>query len=346
MDKNLINRRNVRIFASGRMTPHWVKKFEEQFDFGFYDWGSQPQLSSDQLVRRLKTTQVFITEEDTLSREMIEQLPDLCIIIDCRGNPVNIDLDAASEKGIAVITTPGRNAEGVAEITIAMILMVARNIWPGMVGLHNNDWYQKGIYHYYLTYQGSEIVNQTLGLVGLGAVGRKVAERIAGFKMNIVGYDPYVTQDQVQSLGIKMMGLDELLRESDFVSLHAPVTKATTGMMGEREFGLMKPTSFLINTARAALVQEDAMIKSLTTGQIGGAALDVYHQEPVPGHYPILNLPNVVAIPHFGGATKEVIDHQSQIAFESLLSFCDGMPLNVVNKQVVPAVVKRMSINN
>jgi phosphoglycerate dehydrogenase-like enzyme len=344
MDKNLINHSDVRIFASGRITPRWVKSFEEKFDFEYYDWVNQPQLPPEQLVARLKSSQVFITEEDKLSRDMIEQLPDLSLIIDCRGNPVNIDLEAANEKGIVVMNTPGRNAEGVAEITVAMMLMVARKIWPAMVALHNNEWVEKGIYHNYLTYQGIEIVNQTLGLVGLGAVGRMVAERIAGFHMNILGYDPYVTQDQVQSLGIKMVSLDELLSTSDFVSLHAPVTKSTTGMMGEREFALMKPTAFLINNARAALVQEKAMVQALTSGQIGGAALDVFHKEPVPADYPILSLPNVVALPHLGGATQEVTDHQSQIAFESLLSFCAGMPVNVVNKQAIPTAMNRLNI--
>ncbi len=334
----------MRILVSGRMAPRWLDRLRQQFDLDYYDWGDdQRLLDRDELIARLAGRHVLITEADHIDGEILDHARDLVAIIDCRGAPTNIAIEAATERGIVVFNTPGRNADAVADLTVAMMVMAARNAWLGIQNLISNRWVEVGFEKCYLAHMGYELPGKTVGLVGLGAIGRKVAARLRGFEMYILGYDPYVPPDDVADLNIEMVALDELLSRSDFVSLHAPVTPETISMIGGREFGLMKPTAFFINTARAALVDEQAMYKALAKRQIAGAALDVFHEEPLSADAPLLQLPNVFPLPHIGGATYEVIDHQSRIAYETLMRFVEGNPIHVVNLAALDRALARLS---
>ena len=184
--------------------------------------------------------------------------------------------------------------------------------------------------------KGTELWNKTVGLVGLGAIGRKVAARLKPFEMNLIAYDPYIDPKIPKELGIELVNLDELLIRSDFVSLHASVTPESRGMLGAREFNLMKPTAYFINTARAALIDETALYEALASHEIAGAGLDVFMDEPPPPDYPLLTLDNVVATPHIGGNTHEVVTRQSQIVTSDIMRVLRGeRPLYVVNPEVL-----------
>lgn len=334
----------MKIFASCNMPSQWVQRFSSEFEFDFHDWGANKALlPRDEFLARLAGCPVLITEFDDIDAAVMDANPDLAAIVDCRGTPVNIDIDAATQRGIAVMNTPGRNADAVADLTAALMVMIARGLLPAIRLMESGGWEQQGFKNFYLSHLGREVAGTTVGLIGVGAVGRKVAYRLRGFDVNLLGFDPYVKQADVDALGIQMMALDDLLQQSDFVSLHAPITPQTTGMIGAREFGLMKPTAYFVNTARAVLVDEQALINAVTNERIAGAALDVFHQEPLPTDYPLLGLPNVVAIPHLGGATVEVAAHHSRIAYDSIQGLLRGEPINVVNQPAFDRAHERLS---
>jgi phosphoglycerate dehydrogenase-like enzyme len=282
---------------------------------------------------------VLIVEADLVHAEVLESCP-IRIIGCCRGEPVNVDLELATRKGIPVFHTPGRNADAVADLTVAFLLMLARRM-PAIhetyrgtgAKVENAADYLK----LYTRFTGVELGGRTVGLVGLGAVGREVAARLLPFKARVLAYDPYVREPPA---GVALRPLDELLREADFVSLHAPVTPETQNLLSAERLALMKPTAFLVNTARAALTDEDALFEMLASGRLAGAALDVLSDEPLqPGHR-VLRLPNVIATPHIGGATVDVTRHQSEIVVDAIERHLRGeRPRWVAN----PAVLDRGS---
>ncbi len=295
-------------------------------------------------MARIAGQQVLITEADEVTRSVIERSPELGVIIATRAAPANVDVDAATEHGVVVINTPGRNADAVGDLTVMMMVMVMRNAWPALTSVRDGLWVERGLLPSYLANQGFELREKTIGLVGLGATGLATAQRLAGFGARLVAHDPFVEVAVAEGVDATLLALDDVLRDSDIVSLHVPVTPATTGMIGARELGLMKPTAFLVNSARARLVDPDALVETLRERRIAGAALDVYMQEPLPVDDPLLELPNVVAIPHLGGATHEVGDHQARIAWEALEAFIGGAVVNVVNPDAIPAARERLGL--
>ena len=335
----------LRVLSSGRLPARWVQRFDEAYDFDHYEWDeSQPVASEAELVARIAGYQVLITEEDEVTRAVISASPDLAIVIDTRAAPVNIDVEAASEHGVVVINTPGRNADAVGDLTVMMMVMVLRNVWPAMVSVRDGVWVERGLLPSYLANQGFELRDKTVGLVGLGATGLATARRLAGFGARLIAHDPFVGAEVAADVDVELVEFDELLRSADIVSLHVPLSPATTGMIGSRELGLLRPTAFLINSARAGLIDSDALLETLRAERIAGAALDVFTREPLPLGDPLLELPNVVAIPHLGGATHEVTDHQSRIAWEALRAFLTGGAMNVVNPPALPAARERLGL--
>jgi D-3-phosphoglycerate dehydrogenase len=238
-----------------------------------------------------------------------------------------VDIDAATRHGAIVFNTPGANNQAVADHTFALILSLARKILYCDRSLRKKRWEQTKI-------MGVEIWQKTIGIIGLGAIGRCVALRAKGFQMKVVAHDPYWPEEFADQQGIEQMPLDELLKVADIVSIHVPLTPENKGLINARAFKLMKSTAFLINAARGAIVDESDLYQALRNGEIGGAGLDVFEKEP-PTDSPLLELDNVVLSPHTAAFTHEAIDNMCMGVVDQLIDYYQGgRPEHIVNPEV------------
>ena len=266
--------------------------------------------------------------------------PELRAVASCRGDPVNVALDACTACGVAVLNTPGRNAEAVADLSLSFFLMLLRKLPaatrffddnPGEAG----DLSRLGRAHVQL--RGRELGSRTVGLVGFGAVGRAVARRLRGFGSRVLVHDPRIDERAALRAGVEPVGLDELLGRSDIVSLHAAVTGESRGLIGAAQLALVRPGTLLVNTARAALVDERALAEALDSGRLAGAAIDTFGVEPPGSDHPLLGRENVIATPHVGGNSLEVSAHQGRIAARGLEALLRGeRPDSLCNPEVLP----------
>jgi D-3-phosphoglycerate dehydrogenase len=255
--------------------------------------------------------EVIITHFAPVTREVIEKAKSLEVIGCLRGGVENINVEAATKKNILVFNNSGRTANAVAEFTLAHMLAVTRNINISYHALQNGQWWRPET-------RPSEIFGSTIGLIGFGNVSQKLAERLQGFKVKILAYDPYVSDEIFANYGAKRVELNGLLKAADFVSLHCRLSPETKNIISEAELKLMKPTAYIINTARADLIDKTALLNALKNRQIKGAALDVFWQEPLPKNDPFLQLNNVSLTPHLAGATLQTEERTISLFFESL----------------------------
>jgi len=238
----------------------------------------------------------------------------------------NIDLDAASERGIVVMNTPGGNSVSTAEHTIALTLALARHIPQAHRSVTDGQWERK-------TFRGSELCGKTLGVIGLGRVGREVARRMRAFDMRVLGADPYVDNDTAAECGAELVDVETVLRESDVVTVHVPLTGDTRALIGRDELEIMREGAFVINCARGGVVAEDALLEALESGKVAGAAIDVFENEP-PGDHPLFQHPRCVFTPHLGSATAEAQVRVAVDAAECVAeALTTGVTRNAVNKK-------------
>jgi D-3-phosphoglycerate dehydrogenase len=230
----------------------------------------------------------------------------------------NIDVEAATRRGVMVVNAPTGNTVAVAEHAIALILALARNVARADCSLKEGRWDKKKL-------EGVEIRGKTLGIIGLGRAGSAVAKRAGGLEMRILAYDPFVTRDYASRVGVGLVSLEELLTQSDFISLHAPVTEQTHGMISDREFSLMKPSVRIINCARGGLIDEEALLRALQSGKVAGAGLDVFSAEP-PNDSPLVQHPLVIATPHLGASTQEAQRNVAVETAEQVVAVLKGEP--------------------
>jgi D-3-phosphoglycerate dehydrogenase len=240
---------------------------------------------------------------------VLENAPGLRVVSAHGVGVDHIDLEAAARCGVIVANCPETNNEAVADLAIGLMVCVARQIPLVDQDVRDGKW---GRYH------GSELWKKTLGLVGLGSIGRGVAKRALGFDIQVLAYDPYVGEEQAQAIGIRMASFEEVIASADFLSLHAALTQETHHLIGKEELGWMKPTAFLINTARGELVDEAALHMALVEDRLAGAALDVFAHEPPVGS-PLLDLKNVVVTPHVGAHTQEAIERVGMLAARNVV---------------------------
>ncbi|MEM2936090.1 MAG: hydroxyacid dehydrogenase [Candidatus Bathyarchaeia archaeon] len=243
----------------------------------------------------------------------------------------NIDVEAATRRGIPVVYTPEANAEAVADHTMGLIIALAKNIAQGNYALKF-----KGNWNFRYEQHGVDVYGKTLGIIGLGRIGRRVAKRAKGFDMKVLGYDPYVNRDSAAKIGVELVDLETLLKSSDFVTVHVPLTEETRKLLGEREFSLMKPGAFLVNTSRGGVVDERAIIRALSTGRLAGAGLDVFEKEPPDPENPLFKFDNVVATPHMASHTVESLRKMALEVAEGVVKVLKGeKPTNIVNPEAL-----------
>lgn len=246
---------------------------------------------------------VLLTHLAPVTRAVFESAPGLRVVGSVRGGPVNIDLAAATDHGVPVVFLPGRNLGAVAEFTVGVMVALTRNIGAASRDLAAGRWDARW-FRNELT--GPELRVATVGLVGLGAVGLRVAELLRAFGSTVLAYDPFADPAAARQRGVRLVGLGELLATSDVVSVHARVTDQTRGMFDAATFGQMKPGASFVNTARGELVQRAALLAALESGHLRGAALDVFDPEPPSPDDPLLARPDVIATPHLAGASQQV----------------------------------------
>ena len=286
-------------------------------------------LSPEELKERIWEYDGLIIRSATkVTAEVIERANGLKAIGRAGIGVDNIDIEAATKRGILVANAPESNTVAAAEHTLALMLSVARRIPAADNSLRNGEWRRSA-------FNGVEVSEKTLGLLGLGHVGAIVARGAAGMGMRVLAYDPYVSEDRMRSMNVdRAESMDEVFENADFVSLHVPRTPQTIGLVNEESLGKMKPTAYLINVARGGIVDETDLYEALKGGVIGGAALDVFAEEPTT-ESPIFSLPNVVVTPHLGASTAEAQDRAGITAAEQVAAALKGrVPMHAINAPV------------
>ena len=286
--------------------------------------------SAEQLAERIvaEAADVVVVESDSVRGPVFDQRERALIAVaSTRGDPNNVDIEGATAAGIPVLNTPGRNADAVAELTVALLLAATRHVLPADADVRGGNIFREGSIPYQ-RFRGWEVAGRTAGLVGLGAVGRATQWRLSGLGMRVIAHDPY--NDDARH------GLDELLAEADVVSLHAPVTDDTVGMIGAEQFAAMRDGVVFLNTARAQLHDTDALVDALRAGKVSAAGLDHFVGEWLPTDHPLVGMPNVVLTPHIGGATWNTEARQAQMVADDLEALLAGKtPAHIVNPEVL-----------
>jgi glyoxylate reductase len=311
----------MKVLVTARMPAEVLSLIGREHQVESYD--ADPPMDRQQLLRRVAGQEgLLCTITDRIDAELLDSAPALKVIANYGVGFEHIDLDAATRRGLPVTNTPGVLTETTADLAFALILATARRVVAG------DRRVREGKFQYWapLLFLGQEVNGKTLGIIGMGRIGKAVARRAAGFGMKILySSRTRLAPAEAQELGAALQPLEALLREADFVTLHVPLTPHTRHLIGSRELELMKDSAYLINTARGPVVDEAALVAALHQGQIRGAGLDVYENEPEL-HPGLAGLENVVLLPHVGSATVETRTRMALMAAENLLAGLRGDP--------------------
>jgi len=301
----------ARVFVTRRIPGPALQRLEASHDM--HVWPERLPPSPAELAARARDAEGLLTLlTDRVDGELLDRCPSVRAISNYAVGVDNIDLDAATRRGIPVGNTPDVLTETTADLTFALLLAAARKLPPAISSVHDGDWltWEPGLH------LGSEVHGAVLGIVGLGRIGRAVARRAQGFEMTVI-----------HSGAGDGDALDAVLTQSDFVSLHCPLTPATRHLIDRAALSRMRPTAILINTARGPIVDQVALRAALVDGTIAGAALDVTDPEPLPPDDPLLSAPNLIVAPHIGSATHATRERMTDLAVENLLAGLDGRPM-------------------
>ncbi|WP_374974616.1 phosphoglycerate dehydrogenase [Microbacterium trichothecenolyticum] len=285
------------VLIAEELSPATIDALGPDFDVRNVDGTDRPAL----LEALADANAVLIRSATKIDAEAIAAAPVLKVVARAGVGLDNVDIKTATTAGVMVVNAPTSNIISAAELTVGHILSLARRIPAAHASLAGGAWKRS-------SYTGTELFEKTVGIIGLGRIGALITARLQAFDVRVIAYDPYVTSARAQQLGVQLVTLDELLEQSDFVTIHMPKTPETTGMIGAEQFKIMKPTAFVVNVARGGLIDEEALHAALTAGEIAGAGLDVFTSEP-PAEggtaAALLDLPNVVVTPHLGASTEE-----------------------------------------
>ncbi|MGH3706185.1 MAG: phosphoglycerate dehydrogenase, partial [Agromyces sp.] len=281
------------VLIAEELSPATVEALGPDFDIRSVDGTDRPAL----LAALADADAILVRSATKVDAEAIAAAPKLKVVARAGVGLDNVDIKAATAAGVMVVNAPTSNIISAAELTVGHILSLARHIPAAHSALAQGEWKRS-------TYTGVELYEKTIGIIGLGRIGALIAARLQAFGTNVIAYDPYITAARAQQLGVQTVSLDELLEQSDFITIHMPKTPETTGMIGTEQFARMKQTAYIVNVARGGLIDEDALHDALVARTIAGAAVDVFVSEP-PRDSPLLGLPNAVVTPHLGASTDE-----------------------------------------
>jgi len=324
-----------KLFITRELFPDVIKKLEEYYDVEVWDRYQPPPY--EVLLQKAKEVDAFATLlTDKMDCNLLQQAKKLRIIAQYAVGYDNIDVECATKLGIYVTNTPGVLTEATAELTWALLLAVARRITEADHFVRWGEWWRLKTGWHPKMMLGVELQGKTLGIIGLGRIGARVAEFGKAFGMRIIYYNRSRKKDLEEKLGIEYRELDDLLKEADIISIHVPLTKDTYHLINEERLKKMKKGAIIINTARGAVIDTNALVKALREGWIRAAGLDVHEQEPLDPNHPITAFKNVVLLPHVGSATYETRHRMAELVAENLVAFYKGeIPPTLVNKEVV-----------
>lgn len=286
--------------------------------------------SQEELIQKIADVDVLLVRSATkVTREVIEAAPKLKLIGRAGVGVDNIDLTAATERGIIVVNAPDGNTNSAAEHSIAMMTSLARHIPQAYNALKNGVWDRK-------SYVGVELKNKTLGVIGFGRIGTEVAHRAKGQRMNVMAYDPFLTEERAKELGVTKATVEEICQQADFITVHTPLLPETENLINKEKFDMMKPDVRIINCARGGIINEDDLYDAIVEGKVAGAALDVFVKEPATNHK-LLTLPQVIATPHLGASTVEAQESVAvDVSNDIIKFFKTGTVTNPVNMPSIP----------
>ncbi|MFW6387923.1 MAG: 2-hydroxyacid dehydrogenase [bacterium] len=283
-------------------------------------------------VKKTRDAQLLMGLFVPVSAAVMESLPELRIVGVCRAGLENVDVAAATRRGIVVCNVEGRNAQAVSDFAVGLLLAEVRNIARAHVSISRSEWRKE----FSNSSMIPELKGKTVGIVGFGHIGRLVARKLSGFDVNLLVHDPFVSEQDLAQHNARGVEKQELFRESDFVTLHARLSDATRGLVGRRELELMKPTAYLVNTGRAGLVDHEALEHVLANGGIAGAGLDVFPDEPLPEDSGLRTLDNVTLTTHIAGTTTEALTNSPFLLMEDIRHLLEhGNSRFVVNPEVL-----------
>ncbi|MFX1436285.1 MAG: NAD(P)-dependent oxidoreductase [Promethearchaeota archaeon] len=338
----------MKALITANITKESLNELENLMEITYEPWRETGIIYFDvkELVEKLSGYDVFITEADDLKKEDLFAATDLKLIVSCRGDPFNVNLKAATKNNIPVLYTPLRNVDAVAELTIGLMLMLARKLHNADRIIHSDEFEIIEFEDYvdYLNkFQGIELKGKTIGIIGLGQIGRRVVNRLKPFEVNFLIYDPFIDEIIAKEYG-KKVEIDQLMKESDFITIHATATDENENLINEERILKMKKTAFLINTSKGSIIDYNALHKALEEEKIGGAALDVFPLEPIDEDNEFIELKNAIVTPHIGGNTEEVIKRQSVIIVNDITAWLKGeKPKYIMNPEIFQEKIKDTS---
>jgi D-3-phosphoglycerate dehydrogenase len=310
------------ILIAEELSPAGIEQLQGDFEIRHADGADRAQL----LPALADADAVIVRSATSIDAEALEHAPRLRVVARAGVGLDNVDVEAATRAGVMVVNAPTSNIVSAAEHAMALLLAVARNVPQAMASLRGGQWKRSA-------FTGVELQDKVVGVLGLGRIGVLVAQRLASFGMNVIAYDPYVAASRAAQLNVRLVSLDELLAESDFITVHLPKTAETIGLIGDRQLHMVKPGVRIINAARGGLVDEAALAAALSEGRVAGAALDVYATEPCTDS-PLFGLPNVVVTPHLGASTHEAQEKAGvQVARSVRLALAGEFVPDAVNVQ-------------
>ena len=312
------------VLIAEELSPATISVLGDGFEIRHCDGANR----SDLLAAIADANAILVRSATKVDAEAIAAAPNLKVIARAGVGLDNVDIPAATDANVLVVNAPTSNIVSAAELAVSLLLSVARNVVPANLALKEGQWKRS-------KFGGVELQGKTVGIIGMGKIGLLVAQRLAGFDMNFVAYDPYVTTAPTSGPEIQMVSLDELLSQSDFITIHIPKTAETAGLIDAAALAKLKPTAFVINAARGGVLDESALYDALVAGKLAGAGLDVYATEPCTDS-PLFGLDNVVATPHLGASTEEAQEKAGIAVAESVVAAFAGTEVpGAVNAQQI-----------